>query len=109
ANVRREIPDFISAARAIGGLNLPTGTSGQVIFNGCKTGGNCDVSTCPGGSSGACPDFRNLSIESRTYAIPPGGSSGATYGQMIAGIPWYNFVSSDAQTPGLDKVMITGL
>ena len=112
ANEHREVPDFISAAKSVGGLGLPTGTFGQLIFNGCKAGGNCDVNTCPNGtSSGVCPDFRNLSVESRIYAIPSGGSASTspTYGQLFSGIPWYNFVSTNAASAGLDKVFITGL
>lgn len=104
ANEHREMPDFTNA------IGIPNGTLGQVIFNGCKAGGNCDVNTCPNGQSGVCPDFRNISVESRIYAIPSGGNSTSpTYGQLFSGIPWYNFVSSDAQGAGLDKVFITGL
>ncbi len=110
ANEHREIVDFMSAARTAGGLGLANGSFGQLIFNGCKAGGNCDVATCAGGSSGVCADFRNLSVESRIYAIPSGGSATSpTAGQGFTGIPWYNFVSSDAQGAGLDKVMITGI
>jgi len=112
ANEHREVPDFISAAQSAGGLGLPSGTSGQLVFNGCKSGGNCDVNTCPNGTTtGVCPDFRNLSVESRVYAIPAGGSAStsSTYGQLFSGIPWYNFVSTNAASAGLDKVFITGL
>jgi hypothetical protein len=110
ANEKREIPDFFFAAKSAGGLALTSAPLGQVIFNGCKAGGNCDVTTCPGGStSGVCPDFRNISVQARIYAIPSGSSSGSTYGQQMPGIPWYNFVSTDAQAAGLDKVFITGI
>ena len=108
-NERREIPDFFFAARTAGGLALTTAPLGQVVFNGCKAGGNCDVNNttlCP---AGVCPDFRNISVEARLYAIPPGSGSGTTYGQLFSGIPWYNFVSADAAGAGLDKVFITGL
>src|SRR5712691_8070281 len=65
AKERREILDFFPTV-----LGLSSGI-GQVIFNGCKQGGNCDVSTCPNGATtGVCPDFRNISVESRIYAIP---------------------------------------
>jgi hypothetical protein len=106
AGERKEIVDFFPTT-----LNLPTGF-GQLIFNGCKQGGNCDVNTCPNGATtGVCPDFRNISVESRIYSIPPGSNQATapTTGQLFAGIPWYNFVSSDAQAVGLDKVFITGL
>lgn len=111
ANEHKEIIDFISAAKTAGGLALANGSFGQVIFNGCKAGGNCDITTCPNGqATGICADFRNISVEARIYAIPAGGTATApTYGQQFPGIPWYNFVSSDAQGAGLDKVFITGL
>lgn len=108
-NEHREINDFFFAARSAGGLGLTSAPLGQVIFNGCKADGNCDVNNttaCPGG---VCPDFRNISIESRVYAVPAGSSSGNTYGQLFSGIPWYNFVSTNALGVGLDKVFITGL
>src|SRR5437773_5820585 len=114
ANEHREINDFFVASRSSGGLGLTSGTLGQLIFNGCKSGGNCDVTTCPGSAPGApaasCPDFRNISVESRISAIPANsGSNPSTYGQMFSGIPWYNFISTNAQAVGLDKVFMTGL
>jgi len=112
-NERKEYIDFF-----ISGLGQScTGTQvcfGQLILNACKQGGDCNVSTCPGGSSGACPDFRNISAETRIYSIPAGTTLTSTpppptLGQDFAGIPWYNFVSSDAAPVGLDKIEITGL
>ncbi len=105
-NERQEILDIFPTK-----LGLPSGL-GQLIFNGCKQGGNCDVNTCPNGTStGECPDFRNISVESRIYQIAPGANQATapTTGQLFAGIPWYNFVSSDSSGVGLDKVFITGL
>jgi hypothetical protein len=105
-NERKEILDFFPTV-----LNLQSGL-GQLIFNGCKQGGNCDVNTCPNGATtGVCPDFRNISVESRIYSIPPGANQATapTTGQLFSGLPWYNFVSSDAAAVGLDKVFITGL
>src|SRR5712692_9942065 len=105
-NERQEILDIFPTK-----LGLATGF-GQLIFNGCKTGGNCDVNTCPNGATtGVCPDFRDISVESRIYSIPPGGNpaTAPTTGQLFAGLAWYNFVSSDAAPVGLDKVFITGL
>ena len=105
-NERQEILDIFPSK-----LNLASGF-GQLIFNGCKQGGNCDVNTCPNGATtGICPDFRDISVESRIYSIPPGANQATapTSGQLFAGIPWYNFVSSDAAAVGLDKVFITGL
>jgi hypothetical protein len=105
ANERQEILDIFPSK-----LNLQTGF-GQLIFNACKQGGNCDTTTCPGGSSGFCADFRNISVESRIFSIPPGANQATapTNGQLFSGLPWYNFVSSDASGVGLDKVFITGL
>ena len=105
-NERKEILDIFPTT-----LGLASGF-GQLIFNGCKQGGNCDVNTCPNGATtGVCPDFRDISVESRIFSIPPGANQATapTNGQLFAGIPWYNFVSSDAAAVGLDKVFITGL
>jgi hypothetical protein len=105
-NERQEILDIFPSK-----LGLASGF-GQLIFNGCKQGGNCDVNTCPNGATtGVCPDFRNISVESRIYSIPPGSNQATapTTGQLFSGLPWYNFVSSDAGAVGLDKVFITGL
>jgi len=85
---------------------------GQLIFNGCKTNGDCNVNTCPNGATtGVCPDFRNISVESRIYSIPAGANpaTAPTTGQLFSGFPWYSFVSSDAAPVALDKVFITGL
>ena len=104
ANERREILDFFPTV-----LNLSTGL-GQLVFNACKTGGDC-TTTCSGAVNGACPDFRNISVESRIYSIAPGANQATapTNGQLFSGFPWYNFVSSTAAPVGLDKVFITGL
>lgn len=105
ANERREMKDFF-----VNTLGLSSGF-GQLIFNACKQGGNCNVTTCPGGSTGECPDFRPISVESRIYSIPAGSNpaTAPTTGQLFSGFPWYNFVSSDAAPVGLDSVEITGL
>jgi len=112
-NERREIVDFFAAPQVQGGLGLTSAPTGQVIFNACKQGGNCDLTTCPNGqSSGVCPDFRNISVESRIYSIPPGtvlSGNPPTKGQLFSGYAWYSFVSSDAASAGLDKIFITGL
>jgi len=113
---RREIVDFFASPQSQGGLGLASAGVGQLIFNGCKQGGNCDVKTCPGSTPTVpaltCPDFRNISVESRIYSIPPGAvlaNNQPTTGQLFAGLPWYSFVSSDAASAGLDKIFITGL
>jgi hypothetical protein len=110
ANERREINDFFFAAQSAGGLGLTAAPLGHLVFNACKAGGSCKLETCPGGStSGVCEDWRNISVEARVYAIPPGGTAGTTYGQLFPGIPWFNYVSDDASAAGLNRVMITGL
>ena len=118
AGERREINDFFPTT-----LGLSAGF-GQLIFNACKTGGIC-TSACPGvDANGNCPDFRPISVESRIYqilsncaatystAVCTAATSQATQpttGQLFAGIPWYNFVSSAASGAGLDKTFVTGL
>src|SRR5713226_2658570 len=107
AGERQEILDIFPSK-----LNLQTGF-GQLIFNACKQGGNCDINTCPGANPtlGTCSDFRNISVESRIYSIPPGANpaTAPTTVQLFSGLPWYNFVSSDAAAVGLNKVFITGI
>jgi hypothetical protein len=103
---RKELVDFFGT---LGIANL-----GQVVFNACKTGGNCNANTCSGGdpNAGTCPDFRKISVESRIYSVPNANaavSSQPTTGQLFSGLPWYNYVSMDQAANGLDKVFITGL
>jgi hypothetical protein len=105
AGERRELVDFFGAL-GVSGL-------GQVIFNACKTGGDCSA-TCPNGdtSSGTCPDFRKITVQSRIYSVP--NSSAAintqnTTGQDMTGLPWYSYASMDQAANGLDKVFITGI
>ena len=106
-NERQELPDFVGSK-----LGLQSAL-GQLVFNGCKTGGNCDVTTCPNGqTTGECADFRNISVESRIYSVASNSANPTTApstGQLFSGIPWYNFVSSDAASVGLDKVFVTGI
>jgi hypothetical protein len=107
-NERRELPDFIGAA-APNGIGQAS-FLGQLIFNGCLTGGNCDVTTCDGGPSvnnGICRDFRNLSVESRIYSAPAGST--ATTGQLFSGYPWYSYVTQEQSANDLHRVFITGI
>src|SRR5205823_2867566 len=113
ANERREFPDFVGTAQP-NGLNL-TQALGQLIFNGCKAGGSCDItdtSGCPGGqSSGVCPDFRNISVESRIYSIDNGANpqTAPTNGQLFSGYPRYSFVTQEQSQNDLNRVFITGI
>jgi hypothetical protein len=94
AGERREIIDFFPTA-----LGLQSGL-GQVLFNACKTGSDCSGSDQSG--------FRNISVESRIYAVD---ASGNTTGQGFAGLPWYSYISSNQANNGtnLDKAFVTGL
>ncbi len=108
---RREIVDFVGLPQAQGGLGLAS-AFGQVVFNGCKANTSCGPDTQD--ANGVSPNFRNISVESRIYSIPPGTSLSdatppPTTGQLFSGFPWYNFVSSDQAANGLDQVFITGL
>ncbi len=105
ANERRELADFFGSL-GVSGL-------GQVIFNACKTGGDCSA-TCSGGdpSSGTCPDFRKITVQSRIYSVPNSTApiaSQNTTGQDMTGLPWYSYASMDQAANGLDKVFITGV
>lgn len=98
---RKEFKDFF-----LSGLNLSSGF-GQLIFNGCKAGGNCGPSNQ--NPDGVSPDFRAISVESRIYQIANNAPANPpTTGQLFSGIPWYNFVSQLQSNVGLDKVFITG-
>lgn len=106
ANERQEILDFVGTKLGL------TANLGQLIFNGCKQGGDCSATCAGADAQGNCPDFRNISVESRIYSVASTSTNPATapsVGQLFSGIPWYNFVSSNAAAVGLDKVFITGL
>ncbi|MFZ2492510.1 MAG: hypothetical protein WA208_13595 [Thermoanaerobaculia bacterium] len=90
-------------------LNRPTGF-GQLIFNACLANADCGPATQ--NSSGYSPNFRNISVQSRIYSIPPGTTldqKPATTGQLFSGIPWYNFASSLQADNKLQRVFISGL
>lgn len=103
-NERREYVDFLPTV-----LQRPTGF-GQLVFNACLAGANCGPETQ--NAEGVSPFFRNISVESRIYSIPPGttlAQNPPTTGQLFSGIPWYNFVSMLQSGSGLDRVFITGI
>ena len=97
---RRELKDFMKNT-----LNLQSAL-GQLIFNACLAG-----QTCTADANNSNANFRNISVESRIFSIPLNGdpNTAPTNGQLFAGIPWYNYVSSTVSGPGLDKVFITGI
>ena len=101
---RREFVDFVANT-----LNIQSGF-GQLIFSGCKENTDCGPSTQD--QYGFSPNFRNISVESRIYSIPPGttlAQNPPTTGQLFSGFPWYSFVSQDQAANGLDKIFITGI
>jgi hypothetical protein len=105
----RERKEFVNFLNTTLGKQSPT--FGQLIFNACRTGQDCGTAT-QDPLTGVSPHFRNISVESRIYSIPAGttlAQNPPTVGQAFAGLPWYSFVSRDAQTVGLHTVFITGL
>ncbi|MGZ7079663.1 MAG: hypothetical protein ACXVJT_09635 [Thermoanaerobaculia bacterium] len=103
ANERKEFVDFF--ANTLG----ETSAFGQLIFNACKSGQDCVATQDP--ITGDSPNFRPISVETRIYAIPTGttlAQNPPTVGQLFAGIPWYNFATSDAPD-GYNKIFITGI
>ena len=103
---RKEFLDFFP-----GVLNVAQGF-GQLIFNGCKRNTSCGSDTQD--PDGFSENFRNLSVQARIYQIPNPGAglpdpNSRQTGQLLAGIPWYHFVSSLQATSGLDKVFLTGI
>lgn len=112
-NEHREFTDFVGTASP-NGLGL-TNALGQLVFNACKSGGSCDVNDttgCPGGTtSGVCPDFRNISVESRIYSIDKGANplTAPTNGQLFTGYPWFSFVTQEQSQNDLHRVFITGI
>jgi hypothetical protein len=112
-NEHREFTDFVGTATP-NGLGL-SNALGQLIFNACKAGGSCDVNDttgCPGGQqSGTCPDFRNITVESRIYSVDNGANpaTAPTNGQLFSGYPWYSFVTQEQSQNDLHRVFITGI
>jgi hypothetical protein len=113
-NEHREFTDFV-ATPAPNGLGITGNPLGQLIFNACKSGGSCDINDttgCPGGQqSGVCPDFRNISVESRIYSVDNGSNpaTAPTNGQLFSGYPWYSFVTQEQSQNDLNRVFITGI
>ena len=100
-NERRELPDFF-----VNTLHLSSGL-GQLVFSACLAGADCTPSV----STGLNSNFRDISVESRIFSIDLGGNpaTSPTKGQLLSGIPWYNYVSEASFPVSLDKVFITGI
>ncbi|HVR43988.1 MAG TPA: hypothetical protein VMS56_11165 [Thermoanaerobaculia bacterium] len=94
---RREIVDVMGA---VFGTPDDPGALGQLIFFACRVGGNCG--DCDTNAADCLP----ITVEARIYTT---AADGSTFGQLIPGIPWYNFVSVDQVTTGLDEVFIVGV
>ena len=99
---RREFIDIFAA----GNLNISGNPFGQLLFFGCRAGGNC--SNCDTNAA----DCRLITVEARVFAeLTTGCAGGATLctnGQDVPGFPWYNYASVDSADRGLDRVFITG-
>jgi hypothetical protein len=96
---RREVIDFFPTV-----LKVQSGF-GDLVFNACKAGADCTPD-----SNGQNTNYRNITVESRIYSIPPGttlSQNPPTTGQLFSGIPWYLFGST--VNSGFDTLMVAGL
>lgn len=95
-NQRLEVVDILGTVFNVG--DNP-GASGFLIFFGVRENGtNVDCEA-------ANNDCRQISVEGRIYT----GTGASSFGQEIAGIPWYSYISADAASVGLDTAFIVGL
>ena len=103
-NERKEFPDiFVNTF----GKPADVAVVGQLIFSGCKKDTSCGPDTQD--ADGFSENFRAISVETRIYQVPKGaGTAPHTTGQLLSGIPWYNYVSSDQSNVNLDRIFITG-
>ena len=95
---RREIVDIMG--QVFGQADTAPATVGQIIFFACREGGNCTA--CDTNAADCLP----ITVEARIYTTD---AASATFGQLIPGIPWFNFVSPDAISEQLHQVFITGI
>jgi hypothetical protein len=95
---RREIVDVMQ--QVFGQSDTADPTIGQLIFFACREGGDCTA--CDTNAADCLP----ITVEARIYTTD---AAGATFGQLIPGIPWFNFVSPDAISEQLHQVFITGI
>jgi hypothetical protein len=102
-NERKEYLDFFPNV-----LGISAGI-GQVVFNACLANADCGPAT-QDPDTGVSPNFRPISVEARVFQIPPNaGANPPTTGQLLPGVPWYNFVSMLQSANNLDRVFITGI
>lgn len=103
AGESKEYVDFFSSVLG------QTRAFGALVLNACKANADC-VGTQD--ASGVSPNFRNILVFTRIYAIPAGqtlAQNPPTTGQAFAGIPWYSYASSLASGRGLGTLTIIGL
>jgi hypothetical protein len=95
---RREIVDIMG--QVFGQADTAPATVGQLIFFACREGGNCTA--CDDNAADCLP----ITVQARIYTTD---AAAATFGQLIPGIPWFNFVSPRSITEQLHQVFITGI
>lgn len=92
---RREIVDVMGS---VFGRSDAEVSIGHLIFFGCREGGvNCTGNTLS--------DVRPISVEGRIYTT---AADGATFGQLIPGIPFYLQAGLENST-NLQSIFITGI
>jgi hypothetical protein len=106
---RREICDFVGPVRTppmnsqckyIGLMGITSGF-GYVIFNGCLDGADC-----AGPWATAHANYRDISVESRSYSfatVAVSVDAGPSVGQDIPGLPYWTHADTN------DPVRITGI
>lgn len=82
------------------GALLHVSGAGMLVSNGCLAGADCT----PDPTTGENVNYRNVSVESRTYTST---KCGGTVGQDMPGISW-RFTASQL-IPGMDTLLIVGL
>lgn len=80
---------------------------GQLLFFSCAEGGDCtDCDANPA-------DCELITVQARVYGDQPAsqcyGAPDCTTAQIVAGLPWYSYVSPDVADVNLDKVIISGI
>ena len=101
AGERREIVDIMGQVFGLAGTETTPIPIGQLIFFAYREGvsaADCEINP---------NDCRQITVEARIYTTT---AEGATFGQLVPGIPWYH-VASPIVLPGsnLDHTFITGI
>jgi hypothetical protein len=102
-NQRLEILDIMEI---VFGIPDSQDASGMLIFFPIRENGTAvDCGTPPN-------DCRIISVEARIYNTALPGSNlpeGATFGQLVPGLPWYDFISQDAAFAELRNAFLVGI